>query len=156
MSSDPWPAVLRCTDCGSEQLFQRDQMVEKLGDHNMLRRNAEPESDLLVELWRSAMPNFRCADCGAAALVQVTAELDGADWGEAKMCDGCGEMIAAERLEVFPKSTLCAACQSKDDRGETPAEDVDYCPHCGSIREVRTSRRGGLSGYRMYCPACRR
>jgi hypothetical protein len=155
MAKEPWPSLLRCRACDQEQLFQRDQMIEKLGQHNMLKRNAEPDADLLAELWSISLTKFACSSCGSLTLSVAPDEVEG-DWGEAKLCDGCGEVISAERLEIFPNSERCASCQEKDERGEPAADELDYCPHCGCVRQMRQSQRGGMTGYRMYCPGCRR
>jgi DNA-directed RNA polymerase subunit M/transcription elongation factor TFIIS len=155
MTDNPWPAVLRCNACHAEHLFQREQMIERLGAHQMLKRNAEPTAEFLAELWNATVSRFACPDCGAHALC-VAAAGGQDDWGQAVACEVCGEPISAERLEVLPDSTLCASCQARDDRGEAPANDVEYCPRCGNIMQVKSTNRGGLAGYRLVCGACRR
>jgi hypothetical protein len=76
------------------------------------------------------------------------------EWAMARSCEGCGRAIAYERLEVFPDTRLCVACQEQADRGE--AADADqYCPRCGGLMKLGQSRRG-VTRYVMVCPKCRR
>ena len=39
--------------------------------------------------------------------------LEQAQNGQYGICEGCGQPINPERLEIFPEATLCVACQSK-------------------------------------------
>ena len=128
----------------------------RLGELKMLRRNAEPDAAMLAELWSTAVAKLSCTTCGQQGLTTSAVDLEGAGWGEATCCEGCGQPIPTERLEALPTTTLCATCQSLDERGQLTPVDIDYCPHCGSIMEVRTSTRGGMTGYVRFCPNCRR
>jgi RNA polymerase-binding transcription factor DksA len=67
----------------------------------------------------------------------------------------CGHAISRERMQALPGSKLCAKCQEMIERGEVPVE-VDYCPRCGTIRELRPTQSSGLTRYAMFCPACHR
>ena len=71
----------------------------------------------------------------------------------ARRCDDCGQAIPRERLELFPQSRLCVACQSRDEKGERPVE-VEYCPRCGSAMELAPSRTSGITRYRLVCRSC--
>lgn len=46
-----------------------------------------------------------------AALDEIHAALGRLDTGAYGSCEGCGEPIALERLEVLPTSRLCTPCQ---------------------------------------------
>jgi RNA polymerase-binding transcription factor DksA len=70
-------------------------------------------------------------------------------------CAACGKMIPAERLELFPDTTLCTACQSTVDRGAAP-DTEEYCPRCGARMQVRAARSAGVARYALVCPQCRR
>ena len=121
----------------------------------MLRREQEPDWDLAVQLFRSRVEQFQCPACSAEAM-QVVTEADSRDddWDEARSCGRCGKPISVERLEVFPDSRLCAACQQKSERGDT-GDTPEFCSHCGAVLELRARRRG-LSRYVMRCPECGR
>jgi len=121
----------------------------------LLRRDVTPELDLLAELFRASAGKFACPECSAVGLAVRAVDDDGDDeaWGMARKCDGCGQPIPKERVEALPNVRLCVACQSGDDRGETPGER-EFCPRCGSVMVVRQSRGAGLARYALVCPAC--
>lgn len=48
-----------------------------------------------------------------AVLVEVERSLVKLDEGTYGSCDGCGRVIAPERLEALPWATHCVACASK-------------------------------------------
>ena len=152
----PWPCLLRCDACGQETVLTRGEMIERLGELKMLRRNVEPEPGLLAELWATGVAKLGCSGCGQVGLSTATIDQEGQTWGEAAPCEGCGKPIPPERLEALPSATLCAACQSLDERGQLTPADIDYCPHCGCIMEVRSSASGGMTSYVRFCPSCRR
>jgi DnaK suppressor protein len=47
-----------------------------------------------------------------ADVVRAQAKADDGTYGT---CDGCGEPIAADRLEALPWATRCITCQSRKD-----------------------------------------
>jgi predicted RNA-binding Zn-ribbon protein involved in translation (DUF1610 family) len=131
------------------------QMTDWLTRHRLIK-TGPIEVDLLAELFRASVGNFTCPQCGNAGLTVTPGEsLDNEAWGEARKCESCGAPIPAERLEVFPDSRLCVACQNRDERGELtgPAE---HCPRCGSVMELSQSRGSGITRYLMTCRACGR
>lgn len=131
-------------------------MLRWLRDVRQVRRDAEPEPELLAELFRVAAAKFTCPKCAAVGLVvREVAEEDNEAWGMARACEACKRPIPVERLEVFPDARLCTACQAQSDRGELtgPAE---YCPRCGSVMGVRQGGGAGVTRYVMSCPSCRR
>jgi predicted RNA-binding Zn-ribbon protein involved in translation (DUF1610 family) len=132
-------------------------MLQWLRGVRMARRDTEPDVALLAELMRSAGPRLTCPTCEATGLAVGPAEPErDEDWQMARACESCGRPIARERLEVFPQTRLCVECQGKADRGERGgAQEVDYCPKCGSVMTLRQSRRG-VTRYEMVCPQCRR
>jgi len=48
----------------------------------------------------------------AGAIAEVDRALHKLDEGSYGLCDGCGEAIAPERLEVRPAAVLCIDCAS--------------------------------------------
>ena len=82
--------------------------------------------------------------------MRVAEEDDWDDWGGAVACQGCRQPIPRERLDIFPGTKLCAACQQKDDSGAN--DEPEFCPRCGDIMSVRL--KSGTSRYVMSCPSC--
>ena len=51
----------------------------------------------------------------------------------------------------------CVACQGRKEAG-IAEEEPEYCPHCGSLVELRVGRGPGITRYRRFCtgqPPCR-
>jgi len=133
--------------------FELQSRLRKLG---MLKREDQRDLDLLLQLARAARERLFCPACGGGCLTVELAPAED-DWGmPAKPCAACGAIIPSERLELFPESELCAACQQRIDRGQTPDQHDDFCPHCGTRMTVRQRRGSGIAGYELICPACRR
>lgn len=150
-----WEA--RCSKCQASyapDLVQRLWWLRAIGK---LRQEARPDVTLVDELFRTAGSQFSCPGCGAIGLSIQLIEDDDEDaaWGMPRRCDDCGTAIPRERLELFPQSRLCVACQSRDERGEI-SQSVDYCPHCGSAMTLAPSRTTGITRYRLTCRACGR
>jgi predicted RNA-binding Zn-ribbon protein involved in translation (DUF1610 family) len=130
-------------------------MADWLLRHRIIKSTRENERELLAELFRTSAARFACPQCGHDGLIaSPSAPLDDEAWGLARKCETCGAPIPPERLEVFPDTRLCVACQNREERGELkgPAE---YCPRCGSIMEL-SQARGGITRYVMSCRACGR
>jgi predicted RNA-binding Zn-ribbon protein involved in translation (DUF1610 family) len=156
MSQPPAEFDLRCFRCGWTTVCGPAQMADLLRRYRLLKSTSDVETNLLVELFRTSASKFACPQCGQTALVASPSEpLDDEAWGEPRKCESCGAAIPLERLEVFPDTRLCVACQNRDDRGELtgPAE---YCPHCGSVMVLKRSSGPGITRYVMTCSACRR
>ncbi len=121
----------------------------------MLKRDDQGDMDFLLQLANAARLRLVCPACGSGGLDLEPDQDD--DWdGAVKACAACGAAIPTERLELFPDSDLCAACQHQVDHGQTPDQHDDFCPRCGSRMIVRQRRASGLAAYEMICPACRR
>lgn len=148
-------AELICSHCQHSLVCGPAAMLEWLRGVGMVRRGKEPGPELIAELFRSAVPRFACPGCGVKALAaRPVADEDDDNWGPTRVCDACGQPIARERLAAVPAATLCAGCQSRDERGglSPPAE---YCPRCGSAMVTRPTRTPGLTRYEVACPNCR-
>jgi predicted RNA-binding Zn-ribbon protein involved in translation (DUF1610 family) len=131
-------------------------MTEWLRRASKVRAGHEPDLDLLVELFRSIAPQLKCPDCGRTGLSTAAATDEDADWPETRACRSCGKTIAPERLEAIPDAVFCAACQGKEESGESG--DIEYCPKCGAPMALRLSRSPGMTRYVMACtnkPSCR-
>jgi RNA polymerase-binding transcription factor DksA len=147
---------LRCLHCGRREEFSSPQLLARLRELGSLRRGDEPSTDLLLELAQAAIADGRwgsCPTCGEAGLGAAPPEAEeDVDWGDARHCAECGAVIPAERIEIFPNSKTCAACQQKMESG-AGSKDHEYCPRCGAVMQVKASRTPGAT-YRLYCPDC--
>jgi RNA polymerase-binding transcription factor DksA len=151
---------IRCQNCGRRSNLSVPELLARLRELGFLRREGEPSTELAVELAQSAIADGRwgiCPDCGSngwGAAEAVDEADDAALWGDARHCQQCGAVIPAERLEVFPNATHCARCQQQGER-QASADEVEYCPRCGSIMQLKAASSPGAT-YRMHCPACRK
>lgn len=144
--------LLRCRACGADEDCGPDQILEKLRRLGMFRRESQPPPEVLDELLARAAARLACGACHKCGLeVRSAGEVS---WGDARRCLGCGGSIARERLELFPETELCAACQQKSERagGGVP----EYCPKCGNVMALRPVHGRGVTHYRLTCPQCRR
>ena len=147
---------LSCPACGFASVCGPSAMIVWLRQAKMVRRDAEPEVDLLAELFRATAEKFVCPECGATGLtVQPVTEESEEDWGMARRCGECGQAIPRERLEIFPAAKYCVSCQSRSDSGGLSATP-EYCPRCGNVLTLRQSRAPGITRYVMACPVCKR
>lgn len=142
---------LTCPSCSKVERCQYAQMLARLQGVGVMRRSKDPEPTLVRELFESTADRFVCSNCGHPGLVvRVAQDDDWADWDDAVSCRDCRKPIPPERLEIFPGTKLCAACQQKDDSGAN--DEPEYCPRCGDIMSVRL--KSGTSRYVMSCPSC--
>jgi RNA polymerase-binding transcription factor DksA len=146
---------LQCPHCGASEVLDESGLIHRLQAEGMLRREKEPDWDLAEQLLRSRANDLSCRDCGATGLNVVSAGRTYVDeWDDGRNCERCGKVIPAERLEVFPDSRCCSACQQKSEQGDS-GEEAEFCSHCGAVLKLRQSQRG-LARYVMYCPDCGR
>lgn len=152
--TDPSYWELTCTACGQREVAGPLQMLERLRAAGMLKREKEPDWEVVRELFRTRSNVRRCAACGAATTMRPAETEEDVDWGDRRACERCRTLIPPERLELFPKATLCAACQQLCDRTPDQA-DPEFCPRCGEIMLIRLSRSSGIARYVLQCPGCR-
>jgi hypothetical protein len=124
-----------------------------------LRREPEPDDDLVAALLVEAAPRMTCPVCKEQALSATPTDVgDNEEWQAAVLCEVCRGPIPPERLEAVPGTKRCAACQGKAEAGQLADAEPEYCPHCGAIVELRVSRGSGITRYKRFCtgdPACR-
>jgi len=127
----------------------------------MLHRDPDPDEDLLRVLFVDAARRMTCPICKERRLHAVDHDpLDAADddrWQSAVLCEICRQPIPPERVAALPGVKRCVACQGRTEAGIT-LEEPEYCPHCGSLIEIRVSRGPGITRYRRFCtgqPPCR-
>jgi DNA-directed RNA polymerase subunit M/transcription elongation factor TFIIS len=155
MKSPDRDRQLRCPDCSYTEVVGLPEMLRRLQTAGMMRRAKEPDEAVIEELFVQSAGRFTCPECGRAGLLVEDAD-DWSDdaWGTARLCARCRQPIPPERLEVFPNSTLCAACQQAEEAaGADDQTTPEYCPRCGSIMTLRSSGVG-VSRYVMTCPQC--
>ena len=146
---------LRCSVCDWSQLCGLGLMRDWLRKVGKVRPTSDMEPVILVEMFRSSASEFECPECGQRGL--AVAEESEDDWPDAITCEACSGPIPDERLKAIPGTTLCAACQGKDERGIDIAEQ-EYCPRCGSLMTLRMSNSSGIARYVSVCtgtPPCR-
>lgn len=151
--------TLSCIACGWRTVCGPADIVSRLRLVGLLRRDADPDEEILAALLPEAAGRMTCPGCKAIGLVATEAdEEDADDWQAAVLCESCRKPIDPERLEVFPDSKRCVPCQSRSEAGIPNPEEPKFCPRCGSLVELRVSRGGGLTRYRRFCtgsPSCR-
>ena len=146
-----------CPACKYAEESSRDALVSRLRNAGLLKRvQTEDAGDAayLLELARCVADRIDCPSCGTSGFQPQLADEVEEDWGDARKCESCRGVIPAERLEVFPDSRLCMACQRKVDAGGNTGVP-EYCPRCGTPMQVRQAR-GGVARYEVICPECRR
>lgn len=124
-----------------------------------LRRDGQPEIAVIEALLIDAAGRMTCPGCKQIGLTveDPADETDTDDWLAAVLCEACRKPIDPKRVEALPGVKRCAACQQRAEAGESD-DEPEFCPRCGSLMELRVSRRGGLTRYRLFCtgdPPCR-
>ncbi len=150
---------LECAACGWWTVCGEAEVVRRLRKLGQFRRAPEPPEDLVREVLRTSGHRLTCDRCQTTGLkVQESSAIaDAGEWEQVVVCEICRQPIPRERLEALPHAKRCASCQDQADRGATFVEP-DYCRKCGSIVELRVSRTGGVTRYKLWCtgnPPCR-
>ena len=151
---------LTCPDCGWRTVCGPAEIASRLRLVGLLRRDGDPEEEILAALLPEAAPRMTCPSCKRIGLIEGEADEadDDDDWQAAVLCESCRKPIPPERLEVFPNTRRCVACQERAESGEPDPEEPEFCPRCGALVELRVSRGGGLTRYKRFCtgdPRCR-
>jgi hypothetical protein len=152
---------LTCRHCGWRTVCGRDDAVARLRIIGQLRREREPEEELVKTLFVEGAARMTCPLCKEKTLFARPShdvEDKSGDWQTAVLCETCREPIAPERLEAIPGTKRCAVCAGKAESGQLSDIEPDYCPHCGALIEVRVSRGSGITRYKRVCtgePSCR-
>src|SRR5689334_624465 len=126
---------LTCTHCGWRTISGLEDAVARLRLIGQLRRDKEPDEEMVAELFVDSAPRMTCPLCKERALRAQPASDDDADeWQAAVLCEICREPIDPERLEAIPGTKRCAGCQGKAENGQL-ADEPDFCPNCGALVE---------------------
>jgi Zn finger protein HypA/HybF involved in hydrogenase expression len=149
---------ISCANCGWQTVCGRDDAIARLRIIGLLRREPDPDVEVVAELLVDATPRMTCPLCKEKQLsARLSVDDADDDWQSAVLCEVCGEPIDPERVEAIPGTKQCAACQGKSERGQL-VDEPDYCPHCGALVDVRVSRGSGVTRYKRVCtgdPPCR-
>ena len=168
-SANSAPMISRqliCPSCQWRTLCGKEDLVARLRLVGVLRREKDPDEELIAHLLPDAASRMTCPLCKEVGLKVVDAESDPDDWQNedwadddwqaAVLCEVCREAIDPERLEFLPDTRRCTACQSKSEAGIVEEDEPEFCPRCGSLVELRVSRAGGLTRYKRFCTgSCR-
>lgn len=147
---------LACLDCGYRTLLGHGAAVARLRLIGRLRRDNEPDEQLVATLLVADAPLMTCPTCKRKGLVASEAEADeweSGDWQTATLCEACRQPIDPERLEALPGTKRCVSCQGKADAGKLDEGEPEFCPKCGGLVELRVSSGTGITRYRRYCTA---
>ncbi len=142
---------LRCPDCAWSEVCGPDAVARWLSSEKKIRPGREPAYEIMTELLGGVAGQLKCPRCGRTGLLAGPAR-DAAAWTDDVICSSCRRRISPERIEAVPGTRLCATCQQAEEAGG--AGEVEYCPRCGSVMQLRLSRSPGISRYVMQCVAC--
>lgn len=146
---------LECPRCKASAVVD---MLARLREAGKLKRDKQPAPEVVIELFSAQAAVLPCEACGHVGLaVQLLDDdADDGNWPTAgRACVRCKAVIPAERLELFPDATLCAACQRRAEQGDDGGPQ-EYCPRCGGLMKLRQHRGGGIARYVMVCGECGR
>jgi Zn finger protein HypA/HybF involved in hydrogenase expression len=150
---------LKCRRCGWRTVCGRDDTVARLRLIGLLRREPDPDENVVASLLVEAAPHMTCPLCKEKRLAATPVESSSDDdWQAAVLCEICRAPIPPERLEALPGVKRCAGCQQKSESGELSGSDPEFCPQCGALVEIRVSRGSGITRYKRVCtgnPPCR-
>jgi len=157
MPSPTYSAYLQCPACDNAEFADADALLVRLRKLGMMRRDAQPEDALIKEMVERMVDGFKCSTCENVGLTITDKDpFDDEDWGQGRKCEKCRAIIPAERIEIFPDTRMCTTCKSKAEAGDDDDGEIDYCPRCGDVRQLRARGGSGIAGYKMYCPSCRK
>jgi RNA polymerase-binding transcription factor DksA len=157
MEMPRWQIELACAACNSCEVLNAAEVARRLLSAGRLRSHSEATPDELRELVLALACKLACGACGRIGLAARAVEDETEGWLEPTRCEGCGKLIDADRLEIFPDATLCTSCQRLDEQGAAPATG-EFCPTCGWPMVVRPSAGRGVHRFVLVCsksPPCR-
>ncbi len=141
-----------CDDCGWRGVEGSAGIANRLRSLGLLKREKQPDDELLEQLLPGAAEKIACPECGAVGLRIADGEPDDEDdWQAAVLCEGCRKPIPPERLEALPGARRCVACQSVSETDPESEWEPEFCPRCGALVELRVSGAGGLTRYKRFC-----
>ena len=139
-----------CSECDWYAVWGPSEVANELLQLGHLRRDAQPEPEIVQQLLLSVLPAIICPDCHATGISLTSLDDIDEAWGDARKCEICQAIIPPERVEIFPQVTRCVKCQDKP--APASSED-DYCPRCGSLVRIRAVQ-AGVTRYIISCASC--
>ncbi len=144
---------ITCTSCDDRRIVGSEEMAKRLRASGKLRRDAKPDSQLVLELFLQELASESCTQCGCRSFTVSDYEMDENDWGDPILCEVCKKEVPPERLEIFPNEKRCAACKGKPAVDE---EQPEFCDSCGGLMVLRQRGGAGITAYAMVCSDCGR
>jgi RNA polymerase-binding transcription factor DksA len=150
---------LKCRECGWRTVCDREDATARLRLIGLLRRESDPDDDLIAALHIETAPRMTCPICKEKKLsASLADDTEAAEWQAAVLCEICRAPIPAERVEAIRGVKRCANCQQQTECGELADDEPEFCPHCGALVKLRLSRGAGITRYERVCtgiPPCR-
>ena len=150
---------LKCRECGWRTVCARHDAIARLRLIGLLRRESDPDDDLIAALFIETATRMTCPICKEKRLaVSLADDTEAAEWQDAVLCEVCRAPIPPERVDAIPGVKRCANCQQQSERGELAEDEPEFCPHCGALVKLRPSRGAGITRYQRVCtgnPPCR-
>jgi hypothetical protein len=140
---------LRCPACDWQRQCGLDELLRRLRSLGMLRREARPSAEMILELIETRRADLTCDQCHRPGLQLEECDDPSDDWGMGRLCEICGQPLAPERLQLFPDVQRCATCSNESDR-----DDSEFCPRCGGRLTLKAIGGSGISRYRASCRDC--
>ena len=172
LTVDPRIVTTCCPHCQHTRPWTAADRLAWMQQAGYLRRQKDPANDIVAEMFRLKLSELPCPNCqrpGSKIVANVQAiEDDDSQWDTAapaaesttavRYCSDCREQIDPDRLEFFPETTRCVACQRKQENGESTGNNAsftedDLCPRCGDFLQTRRNR-SSLTPYRVQCGNC--
>ena len=127
---------LHCSNCGWRTVSGVDDAIARLRLIGLLRRDREPDEDVVAALLVEATPRMTCPLCKEKRLTAepTTDAADAADWQAAILCEVCRQPIDPERLDAIPGTKRCA-CLPRQSR------NWRSCRRTRLLPELRRHRR---------------
>lgn len=162
----------QCPHCHHTRPWTTADRLIWLQRSGFLRKHKDPADEIVAEMFRLKLSELPCPACqqpGGRIVTQVQAvEDDDEQWDtlgssdesstEVRYCTDCREQIDPDRVELFPETTRCVACQRKFENGEGgrnhgSVEAEDLCPRCGDFLQTQRNRSSRIA-YRVQCGNC--
>lgn len=162
----------QCPHCHQSRPWTKADRLVWLQQSGFLRKHKDPADDIVSEMFRLKLQELPCPNCqktGVRVVTQVQAvEEDDEQWDTAatavasdelvRFCIDCREQIDPDRVELFPETTRCVACQRKFESGEASGRSEsfsadDLCPRCGDFLQTHRNR-SSRTAYRVQCGSC--
>jgi len=102
---------LRCEHCAWREICDPQRQVSYLRSLGMLRRDPDPDPELVRQLLYGARESIRCPQCRRSG--PLILDYDGSgDWPAAPSCEVCGQVLSEQRLAALPQTRRCRDCQA--------------------------------------------